>query len=389
MKEISSLKQFFSEIDYHFQCYNMGRRIHPVDQQTFIDFENTHAAWKTPFLQHAWLALLFWENKSRKNDGSKENPETPEHHVWFLKFPLDEQAKLNLTARDDFLRHLFKVLGDYLTLSQQGDSQETQHKTPSEKRHSLESAMQDSPYGFQPKPEQMANFHAIVHKQLSMPASPFYTSTQNYLCGSNDFKEWNKLGFQGFADIAARLDEPYKNIGSPGKTNEQLIIEAIPYLPIEPFQVLGSCLENHPISKQTTQVIYDRLITELKKNEKTTFSAQLCIASIRASSQASDQPLHIQLLSKILTSAVKTDIEVLAVISGRCWHLIPHPEILSAFLEALALANIQHQDAFKAILSDLMFIPGMRDTIIQAFRSPNRSQQLSQAIGDFFNTLSV
>lgn len=386
MQNMSSLNQFFSEIDYHFQCYNIGRRIYPVEQQTFIDFENTHSTWKTPFLQHAWLALLFWKNKSWNDDCSKENPE---YHVWFLKLPLDEQAKLNLTARDDFLRRLFEVLGDYLTHSQQGNSQETKHKNPSEKRHSLENAMKDSPYGFQPKPEQMANFHAIVYKQLSLPASSYYLSTQNYLSGSNGFKEWDELGFQGLADIAARLDEPYKNIGSPSKTNEQLIIEAIPYLPIEPFQVLGSCLENHLISKQTTEVIYKRLIRELEKNDTTTFLAQLCIASIRASSQAIDQPLHVQLLSTILTSAVKTDIEVLATISGRCWHLIPHPEILSAFLEALALANIQHQDAFKAILSDLMFIPGMRDTILQAFRSPNRSEQLTQAIGDFFNTLSV
>ena len=114
---------------------------------------------------------------------------------------------------------------------------------------------------------------------------------------------------------------------------------------------------------------------------------QLCIASIRASAQASDQSLQIQLLSKILQSPIKSDIEVLATIAGRCWQIIPRREILLVFLESLALADAQHQGAFKAILSDLMFIPGMRDSILQAFRSPDRSQLLTQAIGAFFKTI--
>lgn len=381
MREMSSLNQFFFDIECHFRCYNIGRRIYPVDLQTFIDFENTQNSWQAPFLQHAWLALVFWK------DDKGQQP-APEHHVWFLKLPLDEQARLNLAARDDFLRHLFEVLGDYLT-----HSQKTEYNKPSDKLHFLESKLQNNPYGFQPKQEQMANFHAIVHKQLSRPASSFYASTQNYLSGSNDpghasekhvFKNWHELGLQGFADIAARLDE---SCCRQTKTNEQLINEAIPHLPREPLQVLCACLENHPISTQTIQVIYKQLLTELKKNAVTASTVQLCIALIRASAQASDQSLQVQLLSKILQSPMKSDIEVLATIAGRCWQIIPQREILLVFLESLALADVQHQGAFKAILSDLMFIPGMRDSILQAFRSPERSRLLTQAIGAFFKTI--
>ncbi len=382
MQEMSSLNQFFSEIACQFQCYNIGRRIHLVDPQTFIDFENTDTPWKTPFLQHAWLALTFWKDKRWKDkswkDKSWKDNSNDQHHVWFLKLPLDEQAKLNLAARDDFLRRLFAALEDYLTNSQDNN--------PADKLHSLENAMQDNPYGFQPKPEQLANFHAIVHKQLSLPASSYYADTQNYLAGNNDFQHWQALGFQGFADIAARLDETDQNTQTR-TTNEQLINEAISQLPMEPYQVLGTCLENHRVSPQTTEAIYKRLISELERNDHTAALKQLCITSIRASSQASDQQLQVQLLSAILKSVVKTDIEVLAVISGRCWQLISHAQILSVFLEVLAVANIQHQGAFKAILSDLMFIPGMRDTILQAFRSPNRSELLAQTIGDFFKTI--
>ena len=372
MKEMGSLNQFFTEINCRFQCYNMGRRIYPVDHQSFIDFESTHSTWKAPFLQHAWIAVLFW----------KDNPIPSEHHVWFLKLPLDELAKLNQAARDDFLRHLFEALGNNSTQAQ------TQKKA-SDKLHSLENAMKDNPYGFQPKTEQMANFHAIVHKQLSLPASSYYQDTQDYLDSSNRFKEWNKLGFQGFADIAARLDESAPN--NTHKSNEQLVNEAIHLLPIEPFQVLGSCLENHRISKQTTEAIYNRLLTELEKNNNADTLAQWSIASIRAASHASSQEsiqiLQVQLISKILSTEMRTNIEVLATISGRCWELIPQTEILVNFLESLAIVDNQHQGAFKAILSDLMFIPGMRGTILQAFRSPERSQQLTQAIGSFFSAI--
>ncbi|MCW8931746.1 MAG: DUF3549 family protein [Gammaproteobacteria bacterium] len=374
MKGMNSLNQFFSEIDCHYQCYNMGRRIYPIKHQAFVDFEETISPCKMPFLQHAWLAIVFWKNNNLTKD--QNDTREQEQHVWFLKLPLDEQAKLNLAARDDFLRRLFEALGDYLSESSNGSS---------DKLHSLEKAMKDNPYGFQPKPEQMANFHAIVHKHFSLPASTFYQTTQEYLLSDTGFNEWNELGFQGFADIAARLDEHILN--SKNKTNEQLIIEAIPHLPIEPFQVLSSCLENHIVSQKMTQTVYNRLTTELKEDDTTSYSAQWCIAAIRASSQTITPELQVKLLSIILTSTWKTDIEVLATLSGRSWTSISHPEILPEFLEALAITDVHHQGAFKAILSDLMFIPGMRATILQAFRSPERSQQLAQAIGTFFNSL--
>ncbi len=379
MKEMSSLHQFFSEIACHFQCYNIGRRIGSVDQQAFVDFENTEVAWEMPFLQHAWFALVFWKDEAGQNK-AQNHRKIPEHHVWFLKLPLDEQAKLNLAARDDFLRRLFEALGDYISHPKESDATEITNKL-----QSLENAMKDNPYGFQPKPEQLANFHAIVHKQLSLPASSYYQNTQNYLLGQNGYNEWDALGFQGFADIASRLDE--SGVNNASKINEQLVIEAIPHLPIEPFQVLASCLENQIISKPVTQAIYNYLTNGLKNNDSPAHSAQLCIASIRASSQSTDQPLQVQLLSIILEPKLKADIEVLATLSGRNWPLISHPEITPLFLEALATVETEHQGAFKAILSDLMFIPGMRGTILQAFRSPERSQRLAQAIGSFFNSL--
>ena len=384
MTIMNSINQFFSEIGCHFQCYNMGRLIQPVKNQTLIDFEQNNIAWQSPFLQHAWLAIVFWQ------ENSATNPSTKEHYVWFLKLPLDEQAKLNLVARDDFLRRLFEALGNYL-----GDAQQNEHQTSAGKLHSLEASMKDNPYGFQPKEEQMANFHAIVHKQFSLPASHYYQNIQEYLCAHNDFAQWSQLGLQGIADFTARLDEFYNS-----ETNEQLLIKGITHLPLSPLQVFGICLENQIISKALTQTIYDNLTQTLAQtNNDRLENIALCITSIRASAQSIDEKLQIKLLTTILNSSAGTDIEVLATIAGRCWLLIANPEILSPFLEALANTTfvdrgqtytseqkqIHRQGAFNAILSDLMFIPGMRIHILEKFRSPERSEQLTQAIGAFFS----
>ncbi|WP_198266228.1 DUF3549 family protein [sulfur-oxidizing endosymbiont of Gigantopelta aegis] len=380
MKAMRSFNQFFSEIDCQFQCYNLGRIVSTVEKADFIDFEETRIPWQMPFLQHAWFALLFWKNKAHGENKVDLQANEAQQHVWFIKLPLDEQAKLNLAARDDFLRRLFEVLGNYLTLSQEQKSDNTEDKL-----NALQKAMQDNPYGFTPKPEQMANFHAMVHKQLNLPTSEFYSSTQNYLAKiADDTKhdnDWQSLGIQGFADICARLDES----DTLKYNNEKLINNALSQLPIEPFTALCSCLENYKISHDMSDIIFQRLNT-LLSNAPAELN-QWCLAITRANAQASVSDKQIKLLQTVLGSAVKADIELLASLAGRSWHAVTQPEILPDFLEALALAESEYPGAFKAIVADLMFIPGLREVILAAFRSPERSPQLSQAIGSFFKTL--
>jgi len=369
MNELNSINEFFSQVGCQFQCYDMSRFIQPLSPQTLVEFEQTSASWKTPFMQHAWLAILFWAPQSAQASQSSSDQE---HYVWFLKLPLDEQAKLNLVARDDFLRRLVEALTIYLD--------DIEDKTREQKLESLESAMKDNPYGFQPKQEQMANFHAIVHKQLSLPPSRYYPDAQHYFSGAQGFEHWTKLGYQGIADIAARLDENFQDT-----SNEDLISEAIAHLPASPFQALSNCLENHSVSGHLVQLVNERLSKELTQSDNPTI-APVCAAAIRATAQASDKTLQSQLLVKVLESSARSDIEVLATLSGRCWQQLNNPEILSLFLEALAVTE-HGQGAFNAILSDLMFIPGMRDAILQTFRSPERSEHLTQAIGSFFSQL--
>jgi len=358
---MNSINQFFTEIDCHFQCYNMARLIQPIEQQHFIDFEQNQQPWYSPFLQHAWLAIVFWQDQ-------KQNT----HTVWFLKLPLDEQAKLNLLARDDFLRSLVSVLGN-------------KQQSTSSKLHSLESALKDSPYGFQPNEEQLANFHAIVHKQLALPASHYYQAAQEYFSHSEKLQQWQQLGLQGIADFSARLDESFAD-----RTNEQLIIDTIAYLPLPVLQALANSLENHSCSEALTQAIYNKLKQALEQDIAKPELVSLCAAAVRATAQSESQSLQQQLLSSILECDAGKDIEVLTAIAGRCWLLMKNKLFLSSFLEALAKTSslaeqqIQQQAAFNSIVADLMFIPGLRKPILEKFRSTERSQALTQAIGAFF-----
>ena len=247
--------------------------------------------------------------------------------------------------------------------------------------------MKDNPYGFQPTEEQMANFHAMVHKQFSLEVSSYYPKTQQYLADTQNLQHWKQLAIQGIADISARLDED---------NNKDLIINALPSLPLASFQAFALCLENQVISKALTQAIYYRLLLALKSldagNIQPAEFSQLCIISIRATAQSEDRVLHKQLLLSILKSNIAQDIELLATIATRCWQMLSEKELLSLFLEALAdTKNIsqkqqpEQQTAFNTMLYDLMFIPSMREPILKKFRSAQRSPKLTQAIGYFFN----
>lgn len=373
MNEFNSINEFFTQIGCRFQCYDMGRLIQSVEKQILIDFEQNNISWPTPFMQHAWIAILFWVPKSKQ---STDATVLQNHYVWFLKLPLDEQAKLNLIARDDFLRRLIEALTDHLQ-----HSIESAHDSETAKNlHTLENAMKDNPYGFQPKQEQLANFHAIVHKHLSLPASQYYQDVQSYFSRADGFEHWKELGYQGFADIAARLDEEYN-----GKSNQEHICNSLAQIPASPLHVLGNCLENHSISDNLLQQFIER--TEQELNNDTESLVSFCVAALHASAKSQNTQLQGQLIKIILQSPVKTDIEILASISGRCWQQLIHSELLILFLDALA--STEHgQGAFNAIISDLMFIPGMREPILQAFRSPERSEQVAQAIGAFFSQIT-
>jgi Protein of unknown function (DUF3549) len=332
MATITGITDFLNQAGTQFKVFDMGRRIQQLDADVFFAFEQGEQAYPYPLQQQAWLGIMVWGNK------------TDDLVIWFLRFPLDATGKLTAGIRDDFVTRLI----------QKDDKQSTDDSTP---------------YGFKPKQEHMATFHAKAAKVLAQSGSRFYAHAQDYFSGKTGFDQWAFVGYQGIADMACRLDED-KNIID--------LIQALPQVPPQPFEALCQCLEHEVISDELVEVLGQCLDTELSYDEPNPNFISLLL---RAISGASNQALCEQQILKVLHSPQGSHAEVLASISGRCWLCLKQPSVIQAFLENLAQCS-EGQEFFNLVIVDLINIPGMQDSIHQGIRNKNRSETLSNAIGE-------
>lgn len=346
---VTTLIDFLSGSGAKLFLFDMGRRIVRIRRADFIRFEKSQLPYPAPLNRQAWLALLSQQRQS----GSEPS-------VWFLRFPLDEQAKLNLAARDDFLHRLVEHIGNERIAAEGGDL--------------LNDALQDNPYGFKPRDDRLAIFHARVSHQLHNPASRYYDHARAYFRGDLGWEQWSFVGYQGIADIAARLalDD-----------NERMLIAALPLLPPNPLQALCHCLENEQIPVQLAKVLLSMTRNQLRQQ---TPSSAITTAAIRGISRSRARSLRRQLIADVLHSPIASDAEVLAAISGRAWETLGEHALAVPFLESLAI-NSAGQQFFNQCLADLLFIPNMREPLLQVMRAADRSAELSRAVGSFFDSL--
>ncbi|MFK5984209.1 MAG: DUF3549 family protein [Pseudomonadota bacterium] len=345
-----------------FYIYEMGRGIKQISNKLFADFESAKTAWPYPFLRSAWFALFF-THPDNKDD----------YHVWFLKFPLDEQSKLIQVARDDFLKHFYgQIISKENVSLDDADTYAT-----------------DSAYGFKPSEEKMANINAILKLQQNIVPSKFYQQVLEYIYHPLDqqltdteqakqpyWLEWKNLGYQGLADLSCHMRNTFQQ-----EVIEQQLASRIKFLPLPMLNALSSCLEHHQLSSTLANSL---LAHALQSSD----NAETIIACLRSIS-ASDKQITNELLKQALKSDYKSHIELLAVICGRCWENLKEPWLMLLFLEALALSSTNKNtktDAFDIMITDLIFIPEMREAVLEQFRSPQRSTQLTLAIGNFYST---
>jgi hypothetical protein len=221
--------------------FDMGRRVVEIPLDVMRSFESAETPYPQPFLQHAWLGIVFqYPNSIADSQATSTNP----HNIWFVKLPLDEQGLLQQAARDDFLRHILKSLDETLKNS---NDKTLQQQT-----------VDDNPHGFTPREDRMAVFHAKISKQSEDPPSQFYTHARDYFAGTAGFEQWNFVGLQGIADVVARLGD---------KNNMQILVEAIPQIPATPFSALCGCLESVEINAAITQEIAARITKEIENND--------------------------------------------------------------------------------------------------------------------------
>jgi len=334
MTDINGIDDFLTQAGTHYRVFDMGRRIQPLSREQFVAFESGMATYAFPLQQHAWLGFLVWQ----------ENADD-DVVIWFIKFPLDGKGQLSPQVRHDFLHHL---------LNRKDQQQDDEH-----------------PFGFKPKQEHMAVFHAKAACQLNKPPSRFYLHALEYISGATGYDQWAFVGFQGIADLVARLEED---------NNESLLASAFPQLPWPPTDALCQCLEHETIDAAVTQVIAQRLREQLTSDKP---SVEQIAMLIRGLSGTSDTAALEQILRECLQKDISREAEILAAISGRCWQTLQEAELMFTYLEVLC-HNLEGQALFNLVVTDLIAIPGMQGAIHQAIRDPRRSEQLSRSIGGLF-----
>tara|TARA_Y100000814_G_scaffold293367_1_gene274622 strand:- start:1382 stop:1690 length:309 start_codon:yes stop_codon:yes gene_type:complete len=99
-KQINSISEFLLQAGTEYLVFDLGRRIEPLESQTFLNIENGLHIPPFPRQKHAWFGIVFW-NKRASN----------QHYIWFIKLPIDEQGLVVTATRNHFLQIIVDALG--------------------------------------------------------------------------------------------------------------------------------------------------------------------------------------------------------------------------------------------------------------------------------------
>ncbi|OUS32730.1 hypothetical protein A9Q98_01005 [Thalassotalea sp. 42_200_T64] len=342
-QNVSTISELLHLSGSSYRLYDMGRKVTKLVRQDFEKVEKAMQSYPFPIQGHACFAIVFWQ----------KNPATP--YIWFVKFPLDERGLLNQGARNHYLAIILEALGSDLS------------QDASEKQDEL---LKANPYNFKPTQYKLAALNAVVKRDLKQKASEHYEHCQLYFSGKLGWDSWQGIGVQGLCDFAARLDSV---------ENQHGLIDALPHIPSQVFNPLCSALENQPLAISIVSAFIKLANVELSKSS---IDAERLASILRAVSANAQNPVVKALIIEIINNEQITDLNLILTISGKAWLAIDELDSLTLFLEKLV--NLVAQDVFMAVFQDLIALPAIRPTLLQCIRSPQRSEQLSAAIGQIF-----
>ena len=350
-----SLTELITSADFDLRWFDLGRRVRPVTQKAAQDFEDGATPWPHPYLRHAWCGLLLTPaNVDKENAG--------EPAVWFLRLPLDEQGKLLLPIRDRFLRELQQALNP-------ANPQENNGADPAK---ALQQALENSGMMFSPAADKRAVFHAKAAKLLRRPASDHYPAAKAYAKDPAAFP-WEQLALQGLADLAVRWDKEQANL-----------VANLPRFAAPALISLCQCLESEAVDHQLVEPLIARATQTLESN---TPDFNLVIAVIRGISHSPAKGMRQQFLSWILAedpAGAATQPEVLAAIGSRCSEDLAQPQLAKHWLERLSAS--QPQETFNLLLTDLLFLPQLRNVLLGVLRDPERQESVAVSFGRFLQS---
>ena len=167
--------------------------------------------------------------------------------------------------------------------------------------------------------------------------------------------------------------------------NEEHLTTAIPQLPPTPLEALCHNLENSAIPSQLAEALLSRCRQTLVEADP---DPQIITASLRGISFSQSLEHRRTLLGEVLGHPVARRSDVLAAVAGRLWLDLEDQALRNQFLEQLAV-NDQGESFFQQLLADLLYLEDCRQGLLESLRNPNRSEQLSRAIGTFFSQLGA
>jgi hypothetical protein len=347
MSTISSISELLKLSGSQYRVFDIGRKIDKLSKETFTKVEANQIPYPFPSQGHAFIAITFWQ---------KQNSQP---YLWFVKLPLDERGLLNLVARDHFIAIIVEALGAELDTA------------PNEKQEEL---LKSNPYHFTPPQYKLAYLNSLISVETNNKNSQFYSGALSYLSGEKNWKDWQNVGVQGLNDFTVRLQD---------KSTQKILLNALPHLPNPVLQPLCSALENVKLPVDVIDVLIEKFEHNvISKNSSQTAELSFLLRSLSSSCEHPHVVRFIDSLIKQPASDAFLSEEIAIVIAGRCWQVFSNEQQIMTFFEYLIAQ--QAIEVFQAIFKDLVAIPALRPLIFQCMRSPNRSDDLSKAIGMLF-----
>jgi hypothetical protein len=339
MNTPSSISELLKLSGSQYRLFDIGRKIDKLPKETFTKVEANQIPYPFPSQGHAFIAIAFWQ---------KQNSQP---YLWFIKLPLDERGLLNLVARDHFVAIIIEALGAEL------------NSVPSKQQEEL---LKGNPYHFTPAQYKLAYLNSVISAEINHKSSQYFSEALSYLSGESSWQNWQKIGVQGLNDFVVRLDD---------KSYQKILVKALPHLPEQVLHPLCLALENVKLPVDIIEI----LIEQLEKSEDSSKTALL-----RSLSSSCQHPYVSRLIHTLIKSSPEITLseELVIVLAGRCWQAFTDEQQIIAFFELLVIQ--QPAEVFQAIFKDLVAIPILRPLIFQCMRSPNRSNELSKAIGLLF-----
>ena len=338
--QIDTLSDFLTQAGTEFRLFDLGRRLQPLAHSDFAAIEAGQRPYPWPLQRHAWLAVCYWQQQGGQP------------YVWFLKIPLDERGLFNNAAVKHFLAALVEQLGGDIHAPLTEEQQQN---------------LADTPFTFQPPQDKLAAFHARLSLALEHAPSAFYQGALDYL-NAPATHNWQQLGLQGLADVAARL---HHNDALARRVQQQLW-----QLPAPVQQALLTQCEHHPLPAALANNIITAISAEQERGEP---DEERIALLLRATAGCAPFRARSAKLSSLMS--LNPGQPVLLALAARLWQELTDETLLLQYLTLLAE---HHGDLFNGLFAELVSVPALRPLILANLHNPELPAPLKQAFGNLF-----